>query len=42
MSKIGEQLNTLLEIKKDIKDAIEAKGVTVGDIPFDEYASKIA
>lgn len=37
-----QKLQAILDSKSDIKDAIEAKGVTVGDAPFDEYASKIS
>lgn len=36
-----EKLNKILLSKNEIKSAIEFKGVTVGDIPFDEYSVKI-
>lgn len=35
------KLQQALNSKGAIKDAIEAKGVTVGNAPFDQYASKI-
>ena len=38
---IADKLNTLQTIKENIKTAIENKGVTVGDSPFTDYASKI-
>ena len=38
---ITEKLELVRDCKSDIKDAIEAKGVTVGDAAFDEYATKI-
>lgn len=41
MGTTAQKLQAILDSKSDIKDAIEAKGVTVGDAPFDEYASKI-
>lgn len=41
MGTTAEKLQAILDSKADIKDAIEAKGVTVGDAPLDEYASKI-
>lgn len=41
MATIAQKLQAILDSKSDIKDAIEAKGVTVGDAPFDQYASKI-
>lgn len=41
MSTITEKLELVRDCKSDIKNAIETKGVTVGDAPFDQYASKI-
>lgn len=41
MSKISEKLNIINNAKNDIKTAIENKGVTVGDVGIQEYASKI-
>lgn len=41
MGTTAQKLQAILDSKSDIKDAIEAKGVTVGDAPLDEYASKI-
>jgi hypothetical protein len=41
MATIAENLQTIIDIKADIKTAIENKGVTVGDAGFSEYASKI-
>lgn len=41
MGTTAQKLQAILDSKSDIKDAIEAKGVSVGDAPFDEYASKI-
>lgn len=38
---IAENLNRILEAKADIKQAIENKGVTVGNIMIDGYAEKI-
>lgn len=42
MSTIAEKLNLLLSTKAAIKAAIEAKGVTVGNIPFSQYPGKIS
>lgn len=39
---ISEKLNSLNQVKSDIKNAVEAKGVDLTDIPFTEYATKIA
>lgn len=39
---IAEKLNLINQVKSDIKYAVEAKGVNLTDIPFTEYASKIA
>lgn len=39
---IAEQLIKINDAKTGIKNAIEAKGVTVGDAPLAEYAGKIA
>lgn len=41
MSKISDKLNIISSAKDDIKTAIENKGVSVGDIGIQEYASKI-
>ena len=41
MSTIAEKLALLLDTKTAIKNAIEAKGVPVGDIPFSKYPEKI-
>ena len=41
MGTTAQKLQAILDSKSDIKDAIEAKGVSVGDAAFDEYASKI-
>lgn len=41
MGTTAQKLQAILNSKSDIKDAIEAKGVTVGDAPLDEYAGKI-
>lgn len=38
---IADKAQQILVCKSDIKDAIESKGVVVGNIPFDEYAGKI-
>lgn len=38
---IVNKLNQLLRIKNEVKDVIERKGVTVGNTPFTDYASKI-
>jgi len=37
----ADKLNKLLTTKQEIKNAIENKGVNVGDAPFAEYADKI-
>lgn len=42
MGTLTEKLQRTLASKQGIKQAIEKKGVTVGDIPLSEYASKIA
>ena len=41
MATIAENLQTIIDIKQDIKTAIENKGVTVGDSSFSEYSTKI-
>jgi len=41
MATIAENLQTLMDIKDDIKTSIENKGVTVGDASFGNYAEKI-
>lgn len=41
MATIADNLQTIIDIKADIKTAIENKGVTVGDASFSEYAGKI-
>lgn len=38
---IATKLASILEYKGDIKDAIERKGVTVGDAPLSEYSDRI-
>lgn len=38
---IATKLQAILSAKGDIKDAIEGKGVTVGNASLDQYASKI-
>lgn len=42
MGTTADKLQGILDSKADIKDAIEAKGVTVGDATLAEYAGKIA
>ena len=39
---IATKLNSLNQVKSDIKNAVEAKGVDLTDIPFTQYATKIA
>lgn len=39
---IADKITTLNGIKQDIKAAIEAKGVTVGNAPFGDYDTKIS
>lgn len=41
MSTVAKNLQTLYNIKDDIKTSLEKKGVEVGDIPFTDYSSKI-
>ena len=41
MSKISDKLNIINSAKNDIKTAIENKGVVVGNVGIQEYASKI-
>ena len=41
MATIAENLQTIIDSKAAIKDAIEAKGVAVGDAALTQYASKI-
>ncbi len=41
MATVAENLQTIIDSKAAIKDAIEAKGVAVGDAPLTQYASKI-
>ena len=38
---IEQNLQTIIDIKQNIKTAIEDKGITVGDVSFTEYANKI-
>ena len=38
---IADKLQSILDSKEQIKIAIENKGVTVGDVPFSQYADKI-
>lgn len=37
----ADKLNAVINSKQNIKDAIEAKGVTVGSAPLSQYAEKI-
>lgn len=41
MSKISDKLNIISNAKDDIKTAIENKGVSVGEVGIQDYASKI-
>lgn len=41
MGTTADKLNKLMQTKTAIKTAIEAKGQTVGDIPFSQYPAKI-
>ena len=41
MSTIVEKINHINSTKGQIKNAIEEKGISVGDIPFSQYPSKI-
>ena len=41
MDKISNKLNTIKDAKDDIKEALENKGIEVGDIGIGEYADKI-
>lgn len=41
MATIAEKLQTLQTIKNNIKTSIENKGVSVGDVSFTEYSTKI-
>ncbi len=41
MSTLSEKLQLTLATKQNIKRAIENKGISVGDVPFSEYPSKI-
>lgn len=41
MGTTADKLNKLVQTKAAIKTAIEAKGQTVGDIPFSQYPAKI-
>lgn len=41
MSNIAESFQILYDIKENIKNSIENKGVAVGDAPFTDYSSKI-
>lgn len=41
MSTIAESFQILYDIKENIKNSIEGKGVSVGDAPFTEYSNKI-
>ena len=38
---ISDKLQDLIDIKQDIKEAIENKGVDMTDVPFSGYAEKI-
>lgn len=42
MSIISDKLQLTLATKENIKREIEKKGITVGDVPFSDYPSKIA
>jgi len=42
MPTVHDKVTRIIAVKAAIKAAIEAKGPTVGSIPFDEYALKIA
>lgn len=39
---IASELTRIIDAKSDIKSAIELKGVAVGDITIDQYASKVS
>ena len=41
MKTVTENLNRIIQAKSDIKNAIENKGVDVGDVTIDKYADKI-
>ena len=41
MSQLTDNLNQIVSIKSDIKDAIEAKGVSMSGVSFGSYADKI-
>lgn len=41
MTTIAENLQTIVDIKEDIKTAIENKGVDMSNTPFSEYSTKI-
>ena len=41
MATIAEKLQTIIDIKTDIKTAIENKGVDMSNTPFTEYSTKI-
>lgn len=41
MSQLTDNLNRIASIKSDIKDAIEAKGVSMSGVSFGSYADKI-
>ena len=41
MATIAENLQTIQNIKQDIKTAIENKGVDMTNTPFTEYSTKI-
>lgn len=41
MATIAENLQTIIDIKQDIKTAIENKGVDMTNTPFTEYSTKI-
>lgn len=41
MSQLTDNLNQIASIKSDIKDAIEAKGVSMSGVSFGSYAAKI-
>lgn len=41
MSRLTDKLNYILNVKDDIKTALEIKGIDMTDAVFDEYANKI-
>lgn len=39
---VADKLLAVNQVKNDIKNAIEDKGVDMTDVPFTEYADKVA